>query len=349
MAKKEKEKDYRISADKLIEHYKNRPIINLCLSADIALGGGIPLGSTVVMSGDPGLGKTTLALQYAANAQNLFDSKVFFFPIEGRLTDHVLEQIQGIKTSEEHFEVVMPPAIYNDDGEVAGHIKWSGEQWWDAIGETIEENRRCVIIVDCVSNMSSEKEQSEGMGHQGRGDRNKLESEFCRKYGDLIVSHEITFILLAQIMANTSGYGKTKLPKIGNSFKHQADVFLLGKKFEKWPEKDGRILGQDIIFIADKNAMGPPYVEVNVPLRYGYGVDNLKDMITQALNWDIIKKGGAWYTLPFFEEEEGIFAYDPEAESPVKLQGEASVRNWFLMNPEEAQLVESKVREMIFG
>ena len=218
---------YRISATQLFEDNKNREIVTLCLSADIALGGGIPRGCTVLIAGKPKSGKTTLCLQFAANAQKKYKCKVFIFPIEGRMSSLVLNQIQGL--DKDNVEIVNPPAIFDKDGKVLGFKKLPSEKWFELIGNCIQEHPGCVIIVDSLANMSSEKEQSEDMGFQDRGGRNKLEAEFCRKYGNLIIPNRCIVFLITQIQANTSGFGAPMIAKVGNQMKHQADVMLICK------------------------------------------------------------------------------------------------------------------------
>ena len=49
---------------------------------DRELNGGIPLGSTVLVSGGSGVGKTTLSMQFLANGTKLGDRGVFFTATE---------------------------------------------------------------------------------------------------------------------------------------------------------------------------------------------------------------------------------------------------------------------------
>lgn len=342
---------YRISGEQLVEHTRNRRVIPLTLSADIALGGGIPLGATVLLGGKPKAGKTSCSLAYAANAQKLYDSKVFFFNIEGRLSQLVISQTKGLMLDGDHFEIVMPPPI-EKDGKIIGYKKWPAERWWDEIGHTIENNPGSIIIVDSIANFSSDKEFSEDMGYQDRGGKNKLEAQFCRKYGDMVIPAGVTLFLLTQVQANTSGYGPSIQMKVGNHIKHQADVIIFAKNITKWPEVDGKILGHDIMYHIECSALGPPFVDMTIPLRYGEGIDILKDTLTHAVNWDIITRAGAWMTLPFVEVEENKFEYKPITEmekddKPVKVQGENGLRNWFLIRDKELKLVEKALRDKL--
>ncbi len=352
MAATETDEPCRYSADQLIDIFAGRPLITCTLSSDIALSGGIPIGATVIIGGKPKMGKTTFALECAANAQNNLGSKVFFFPIEGRLTHLTLAQVKSLKTDIDNFEVVMPPAIHDKSGKLVGHKKWHGQRWWDVIGETIQNNPKSILIIDSIAAMTSESELTEGMGYQGRGDIQKLEAQFCRLFGSMIISNYVTVFLITQIQANTSGYGAKTLLKVGNSVRHQGDVILHGENFEKWKEENGRIRGQDMLYRVEASALGPPYMDIRIPLRYGEGIDRAKDVMTHAVNWEIIVREGAWYKLPFVPDVPTKLldlAKIGKDEKPVKVQGENNVREWLIQNPKSLAQIETKIRSIIFG
>lgn len=350
MAKEKNDNEpYRISGAQLIEERSSRAIIPLCLSADVGLGGGIPMGCTVVIGGKFGFGKTTVALQYAANAQNLYESKVFVYPIEGRLTQQVFGQIRGIKTSAKDLEVVLPPPIYKKD-KVIGHKKWDAQKWWEIIGTGIQDNPGSIHIVDSISNLSTERELSEGLGFQGRGEDKKIEAQFCRIYGDLTIASGSVLFLLCQIMANTSGYGAASSIKVGNSIKHQADIILSGKSLEKWPEENKRIRGHNMIYNVEKSAMGQSSLDVMIPLAYGVGIDEGRDVMNHAINFSMITKSGAWYRLPFIETD-GKFIYteitEDNEDNVVKVQGENAVAKWLNEHEDELKLLTALLKERL--
>lgn len=344
---------YKITAEQLFSQRKTRKIIPCSLSSDIGLNGGVPLGAAVLLGGRQKSGKTTWSLQVAANAQLLYGSEIYFFPAEGRLTNQTLDQIRNLDKSK--VNVVLPPPILDKKGQIIGHEKWHAEQWWKAIGKTITDRPNSVLIVDSISSMSSEREISENIGFMGRGEQQKIEAQFCRLYGDLIIANNVTVIFIAQVQANTSGYGPALQMKCGNSLKFQADIVMFCKGIEKWdPDSEGRIKGHNINITIETSALGPPHVDISIPLRYGFGIDTIKDTITHAITWGYIRKGGAWYTLPFMEKN-GKFEFQEsipdDAEGFVRVQGEERVWQWFskIENQEHLKLLELKIREKILG
>lgn len=344
----EKDKPFVASGEEMIRMRAARKQLKCTPAIDIGIGGGITRGGIIVIGGKSGLGKTTLALQYAANAQDAFKAKVFFFPVEGRFNDKTFKQIRNIKLDQESFEVIAPPPIIKDK-EVVGHKKWNANQWWTVIGDTIIENPGCVIIVDSISTLTSEREQAEGMGYQGRGDLQKADAQFCRLYGDIVVPNGAIVFLLTQVQANTSGYGPPIQIKLSNSLYHQSDLILQGKAAEKWKVgDDGRIMGHDMVYTCVKNAGSNPYNDIRVPLRFGYGIDVPKDIVDHCVIFDIIRKDGAWYKLPFIDTDDKLVAdstFD-EKKKYVKAQGEENARLWLLQHPEAYEYLRIKVEEL---
>lgn len=349
MAKKMPTGLYSFSADQLVESASTQDILNTTLSIDIALGGGIPYGSTVLLGGRPKAGKSTLALSYAADGQNRFNSKVFYFDVEGRLKPHIFKQIPGIKTDKESLEVLQNPPTLDDKGNPLGHAKQSAEIWWEDIGKTIQNHPRSIMIVDSIASLSSDKEISEGTGYQGRGMEQKLQAQFCRQYGDLIGANGIVLFLLTQIQANTSGYGESMQMKVGNAIKHQADTIIFAKGIRKWEkEGDGKVYGHDINCYIEHSAIGYPHTSVDVPLRYGEGFDVIKDLVTYGQQTGLIKTAASWIYLPYKESENGELSFvEDVTKECVKVHGAESARNWLSVRPEQRKELTSKLSERL--
>jgi len=70
----------------VLEEKKGYKVISVSPAIDIALGGGIKEGSWVTLTGDPKSGKTTTAMQIAANCQKE-GRPVIYLDAEGRLKD----------------------------------------------------------------------------------------------------------------------------------------------------------------------------------------------------------------------------------------------------------------------
>jgi RecA/RadA recombinase len=99
-----------LSASSVVD--KESIVIPVSPALDMILGGGIPEGSFVVLTGQPKCGKTTTSLDFAATAQrpeygtgSYKDGRmVYYLNIEGRLKKRDLEGIPGLNL--EKFDVI---------------------------------------------------------------------------------------------------------------------------------------------------------------------------------------------------------------------------------------------------
>jgi predicted ATP-dependent serine protease len=89
---------------------ENSPqIISISPKINTILSGGIPEGSFVVLTGGPGVGKSSLALQIGANGQKQSSDwgqrTVYYFDIEARLKERDVFGNRALNTSENRFEI----------------------------------------------------------------------------------------------------------------------------------------------------------------------------------------------------------------------------------------------------
>ena len=138
-----------LKASELVQ--KPKDILPTVLSLDIALSGGIPEGTVVLLTGRPKSGKSTLCLQLIRNA--ISDKRpAYYFNIERRCSPSLIKTIDGLNP--ENFNIIQPP-----DGVV-----FTAEQWLDVLEKVVKEQKRSLIIVDSLAMLSTLAEQSENIG-----------------------------------------------------------------------------------------------------------------------------------------------------------------------------------------
>lgn len=378
MAKVE-DRPYKVSAQQIFDSSLKREIIPTTLGMDTALSGGIVRGQTIILGSGQKQGKTSYSLFIAAQAQKIYGAKVFYYNLEGRLTNLVLSQIPGLKMDEENFTVFCPPPIKDADGKICGFRKWPMESVLEHVGNVILENPGCVLIIDSISNISSAKEISENLSHVDMGAHNKIESAFCRKYLEMVVPNRVTAIFICQLIQNPGAYGYPWKMKIGSTFKFAADTILFGRSFKKWDaDPSGRVAGHDVGFLVEASALGQPFLEAKLALCYGSGPDKYKDIGDYCIDWGFVKKSGSWFNLPFIEEkgqlkyielkdkaEENEDANEDEIEEikpkkkkekkieveekNLKVQGKSDLYTWLKQNSKECDLLDNMIREKLFG
>lgn len=300
-------------------------------SLDIALGGGIPEGSFVVLTGQPKCGKTTSSLDFAATAQkkeyaygSFKDGRhVYYLNIEGRLKKRDLEGIPGLDLDRFHI-------IGSQQGKIL-----HGEEYLQIAERIINEIPGCVLIIDSYSALCTEAEITSDMDKMQRADGAKLLAKFCRKVANVIPVNKNIVIGITHLMGNPTGYGAEFKEKSGQAIAYQTDIKLRAKTFKPWTiGTDNTQIGQEIEWQVVCSALGPPGATTTSYIRYGQGIDKCTELINLASDIGIINKGGAWYTITSLEDK-------------PKFQGTEKVRTFLLEHPEAYDKVEAETKSVL--
>jgi recombination protein RecA len=310
MAKKKDAEEVEVKAnivDELVKKYgqgiiqgasgildKKREILSFSPSADINLGGGIPSGSTVIISGPQKIGKTTAVLGICREAQKQ-GKKVFYSDIEARLKIMNLRGIEGLDLSEEKFQV-----IRSQPGKIL-----QAEEHLSILERIILTEENCVVVMDSSSALCSESEMTGEISGQLRNLGPKLLANFCRKVGNAIPVHNITMLVIQHLINDTSGKGHGgKLEDGGVKIQYQQDVKIRGLYKEDWTIGSGEkqeIIGQKVHWKLITGALpgNMPNSEFTTYLRYGVGMDRLAEYINLGVDLGLIQKTekGGWFTF----------------------------------------------------
>jgi len=309
----------------------NNIIIPVGPVVDILLGGGIPEGSFVILTGQPKCGKTTTSLHFAATAQNpkygygpFKDGReVYYLNIEGRLKKRDLQGIPHLNTDK--FNVI---------GSQQGKILHA-EEYLQIAEKLINEVPGSVVIIDSYSALCTEAEITSDMNKMQRADGAKLLAKFCRKVANVIPVNKNIVIGITHLMGNPTGYGAEFKEKSGQAVAYQTDIKLRAKKHSPWTVgSDTSPIGQEVEWKVECSAIGPPGASMTSYIRYGYGIDKETEIVQLASDVGIISKGGAWYTLSFLEDK-------------PKFQGVEKVRQYLVDNPQVYEELVSSVKDIM--
>ena len=270
-----------------------RQVISVSPALDIALGGGVPEGSWVTLTGAPKCGKTVTALHIAAKAQRpeFGGRHVFYLNAEGRLKPMNFEGIPGFDLNK--FTVI----------ESTQEKLLSVNDFLNIGINILKTVPGCVLIVDSLSALVPEKELIEGVGTSTRGGAAHALSQFCSQCGLIIPTMNNILIGITHIMANTSGYGAPTMEKGGYGIQYQVDVKLQAKAVEAWP-KTGKQFGQKVTWITRCTALGqPPGTSVESYIRYGIGIDEIAELIQLGKDCNIVV-GSSWLTCKAIDEND---------------------------------------------
>ena len=303
-------------ANSLIQY--NRKIVPVSPAIDVGLGGGIPEGSWVIISGGEKVGKTSTALQIAANAQQL-DKFIYFYTIEGRIKKRDLESMHNLDVNK-NFKIV----------HSTQEKFMASEDFLDHIIKIIKSHPSCVIIMDSVSALCSRSEFDAGITGQARSFGPKLLASFCRQMGTIIPVQDVILIMTQHLIANTSGYGSPFMEDGGRKVQYQVDVKLRCKSVTPWKVQENQI-GQVISWEVKSSALsGIPGTKIQSYLRYGYGLDFEAELFNLGIDFGLIEKASSWFTI--LEQ---------------KIQGENASIEFLRNNPEYTQKLNDTIRNMI--
>ncbi len=333
----------------VLEEKKNYKVISVSPAIDIALGGGIREGCWLTLTGDPKSGKTTTAMQIAANCQKE-GRPVIYLDVEGRLKDLNFE-VHDLDP--EKMKIVHPedkPLPAEDFLDIA-HKLMSHPDYHGA-----------VLIIDSISSLMPAKELDGDMT-PGRAGLPKILSIFTKKMGQLLPRQRGLVIAITHYIANTAGFGKAKMADGGNKIQYQADTRMEiaggGERVSAvtpWVNASKERIGQIVNWKIICSSMGAPGGQVQSWIRYGHGIDKAQELLMLAHDLGMIDKAGAWLTCEFMLDNKDLAKkikpeLDPEDEDAMlkafKFQGQDKLYAFMAEHKEVMEALEKQIKEML--
>ncbi len=280
------------------------------MSLDMALGiGGVPRGRIVELYGPESSGKTTVALHIIAEAQKL-GGEVAFIDVEHALDP---KYARAVGVDIDNLLVSQPD---------------SGEQALEIAEALVRSGAIDVLVVDSVAAMTTKAEIDGEMGDSHVGMLARLMSQAMRKLTAVISKSNCVAIFINQIREKIGiMYGNPETTPGGRALKFYASVRMEVRKAE--PIKNGSdIVGARTKVKIVKNKVAPPFKSCEFDIMYGTGISRTGEVLDMAIELDIIKKSGSW------------FSYEGN-----KLgQGRDNIKEILLSNPEMMKEVEEKIK-----
>jgi len=269
------------------------------------------------LSGSEGAGKTTMALEAGANAQKL------------GMTFYYINMERGLNKS-------LPKGIPNLDRRKMYVVSPNdGHECLDVIENIIRSIPRSFIVLDSVTALVSEEEMSKSSDENTMGMLGRILSKFLKKMNPMINDQGTVLLFLNQLRDNL-GYGAKEVTTGGRAIKFYSHsrVSLKAPKSGQRMDKRGNLIGQTVIATVIKNRATIPFKVVEVELLFGHGIDKTLEIIKLAIEFDIIKKGGSW------------FSYLKDNGEELKTQGQETLVEMLSNNKELFTEVKGKIIEL---
>ncbi len=280
------------------------------LALDIALGiGGFPRGRVVEIFGPESSGKTTIALQAAAECQNLGGTAAFID------AEHALDPVYAEKIG-----------VNVDDLLVSQPD--TGEQALEIADLLVRSGAVDILVVDSVAALTPKAEIDGEMGDAHVGLHARLMSQALRKLTANIQRSKTLVIFINQIRMKIGVmFGSPETTTGGNALKFYASVRLDIRRIGS-VKKGDEIIGNETRVKVVKNKLAPPFRQADFEILYGSGVSRIGELIELGVREGLVKKSGAWYS--YGEDRIG--------------QGKENARQFLLEHPEVAAAIDEQLR-----
>jgi len=297
--------------DKAVEEVET--ISSGSLGLDLALGvNGYPKGRIIEIYGPESSGKTTLTLHAIAEAQKAGGIAAFID------AEHAFDRNYAEKLGVDIENLI----ISQPD---------NGEQALEIAENLIRSGAIDIVVIDSVAALTPKSEIEGEMGDSKMGLHARLMSQALRKLTGTISKTHCTVFFINQLREKIGVmFGNPETTTGGNALKFYASVRLDIRRSSQI--KDGEnVIGNRTKVKVVKNKVAPPFKTAEFDIMYGEGVSKTGEILDLAVEFEIVKKAGSWFS--YGETKLG--------------QGRDAVKALIKDNPELADELEQKIKAFI--
>lgn len=280
-----------------------------------ALGvGGYPRGRIIEIYGPESSGKTTLAIHAIAEAQK-----------QGG--------IAAIIDAEHAFDRFYAESLGVDVNSLLISQPDNGEQALEIADQLIRSSAIDIIVIDSVAALTPKAEIEGEMGESKMGLQARLMSQALRKLTATISKTGTTCIFINQLRDKLGvTFGSPETTTGGNALKFYSSVRLDIRRLGQIKDGD-KVVGNLTRVKVVKNKVAPPFRKTEFEIFFGKGISKIGEIVDLGVQFEIVKKSGAWYSY-----------------QDTKLgQGREAAKQIIEDNPELAEELEAKIMAAMRG
>ncbi len=279
------------------------------LALDLALGvGGLPRGRVIEIFGPESSGKSTLAMHVVAEAQRNGGICAYID------AEHAMDPLYAAKIGVDVDEML----ISQPD---------TGEQALEIADILVRSGSIDVIVIDSVAALTPKAEIEGDMGDTHVGLQARLMSQALRKITGSLSKTDTICIFINQLREKIGVmFGSPETTPGGRALKFYSSVRIDIRRVESL--KDGaEVVGNRTRVKIVKNKVAPPFRQAEFDIMYGHGISREGSLLDIAVEQEIVKKSGAWYT------------YEGEQIG----QGRENVKKFLIENPDLVMEIQDRV------
>ena len=252
------------------------------LSLDIALGiGGIPRGRVTEIFGPESAGKSTLAQHIIAESQRLGGTTAYID------VEHALEPEYAANCGINVDELL----ISQPD---------TGEQALEICEALIRSNAIDAVIVDSVAALVPRAEIEGDMGDSLPGLQARLMSQALRKLTSAVARSNTALIFINQLREKIGVvFGNPETTPGGRALKFYSSVRIDIRRIESL-KQGTTVTGNRVRCKVVKNKTAPPFRQAEFDIMFTadeHGISRVGDLLDLAVEYELVKKLGAYYSL----------------------------------------------------